>query len=146
MFIYFWRRETKREWGRGREKGSQRIPSRMQALSCRHRAWCRAQTHKLWDHDLSQSQMLNQLSHPDAPEKNVLMFIFERENEWGRGRKRGRHRIGSRLQALSWQHRAWRGAQTHKLWDHDLSQSWVLNRLSHPGAPSPPFFLIVYFW
>ena len=32
--------------------------------------------------------------------------------------------------------RAGCGAQTHKLRDHDLSQSWMLNRLSHPGAPN----------
>ena len=74
-----------------------------------------------------------------------LMFIFERERErerereaeceWGRDRERGRHRIRSRLQALSCQHRARRGAQTHKWGDHDLSRSWILNRLSHPGAP-----------
>ena len=31
------------------------------------------------------------------------LFIFgtEREHEWGRGRERGRHRIGNRLQALA---------------------------------------------
>ena len=81
------------------------------------------------------------------------MFIFERgretekewererereretECEWERGRERGRHRIWSRLQALSCQHRAWCGARTPKLWDHDLSQGQMLNRLSHPGAP-----------
>ena len=28
------------------------------------------------------------------------------------------------------------GAWTHKPWDHDLSQSQMLNPLSHPGAPS----------
>ena len=27
------------------------------------------------------------------------------------------------------------GFQTHELQDHDLSRSWTLNRLSHPGAP-----------
>ena len=27
----------------------------------------------------------------------------EKEHEWGRGRERGRHRIGNRLQALSHQ-------------------------------------------
>ena len=32
----------------------------------------------------------------------------------GKGRERGRHRIWSRLQALSCQHRAWCGAWTHK--------------------------------
>ena len=36
----------------------------------------------------------------------------------------------------------WRGARTHKLWIHDLSRSWPLNQLSHPGAPKPTSFLI----
>ena len=73
---------------------------------------------------------------------NVYFFFFERETEreWGRGRERGRHRIWSRLQALSRQHRAWRGAWTHEPWDHDLSQS-QLSRLSHPGALSWPGLL-----
>ena len=34
------------------------IWSRFQALSCQHRALCGVQTHEMWDHDLSQSQML----------------------------------------------------------------------------------------
>ena len=33
------------------------------------------------------------------------------------------------------QHRAQSDARTHEPRDHDLSQSWMLNRLSHPGAP-----------
>ena len=45
-----------------------------------------------------------------------ILLIFERErkteHKWGRGRERGRHRIPSRLQALSCQHRARRRAQT----------------------------------
>ena len=69
---------------------------------------------------------------------NVL-FIFERERETEceqvSGRERGRHRIRSRLVAPSCQHRARYGAWTHELWEHDLSQSWMLNRLSHPGTP-----------
>ena len=66
------------------------------------------------------------------------LFIFETEteHEWGRGRERGRHRIGSRLQALSHQLRAQHGAWTHGPWDRDLSWSRTLNRLSHPGAPA----------
>ena len=66
-----------------------------------------------------------------------FMFIYfcKRAREWGRGSERGRHRIGSRLQALSCQHRARRRARTHELWGHDLSRSRTLNRLSHPGAP-----------
>ena len=56
-----------------------------------------------------------------------------------KGRDRRRPRIWSRLQALSCQHRARRGAQTHRLWDHDLSRSRTLNWLSHPGAPCSTF-------
>ena len=53
---------------------------------------------------------------------NFLMFIYfegqtETECEQGRVRMRGRHRIWSRLQALSCQHRARHGARTHRLWD-----------------------------
>ena len=69
------------------------------------------------------------------------MFIFERERERERGRERGRHRIWSRLQALSWQYGAWCGAQTREPWDYELSWSWTLNWLSHPGSPIT--FLIV---
>ena len=66
-------------------------------------------------------------------------FTFERwretESEWGRGRERGRHKMGSRLQALSCGRGFWHGAGTHNLWDHDLSWSPTLNQLSHPGTP-----------
>ena len=67
----------------------------------------------------------------------LTLFIFETERyrAWtGRSRERGRHRIWSRLQALSCQHRAWCGAWTQELRDHDLSWSQTLNWLSHPGA------------
>ena len=53
----------------------------------------------------------------------------------GGGAEREGDRIQSRLQALSCQHRARRGAQTHRPQDRDLSRSWPLNRLSHPGTP-----------
>ena len=49
---------------------------------------------------------------------------------------------GSRLWA-SGQYRAWCGAGTHELWDHDLSRSQMLNRLSHPGAPPPKSFRLL---
>ena len=70
---------------------------------------------------------------------NVYFWDRETEHEWGRGREGGRRRIWSRFQALSCQHRARCGAQTHKPWDHDLSRCRMFNRLSHPGAP-PSFF------
>ena len=67
---------------------------------------------------------------------NVLFFIErERQSVSGGGAERVRHRIGSRLQAPSCQHRARHGAQTHELRDYDLSQSRMHNRLSHPGTP-----------
>ena len=76
---------------------------------------------------------------------NFLMFIYfwetKTECEQGRDRERDRQRIWSRLRALSCQHRACCGAQTRKPWDHDLSWHWMLNQLSHPGAP-----MFVYFW
>ena len=67
----------------------------------------------------------------------ILMFIYfwETEGQQERDRERGRHRIWSRLQALSCQHRAWHGAPTHELWNPDPSWSGTLNWLSHPGAP-----------
>ena len=69
----------------------------------------------------------------------IVIYSWERETSasggWGAGRERGRHRIWNRLQALSYQHRAWRGTRTHQPWDHDLSWCWELNRPSHPGAP-----------
>ena len=43
-------------------------------------------------------------------------------------------------QILSCQHRALWGAQTHEVWGHDLSQSGMLNLLSHPGI-QVEFFL-----
>ena len=68
IFIYFWERERNQNVSRGEaERGRHRIWSRLQALSCLYRARCRARTHKLWDHDLSQSWTPNWLSHLGAP-------------------------------------------------------------------------------
>ena len=64
-----------------------------------------------------------------------------RDRAWvGRGKVREGHRIWSRLQVLSSQDRTCRRAQTHKPWDHDLSRSWTLNWLNHPGTP---YFIIL---
>ena len=72
-------------------------------------------------------------------DKLILYFYFylflEDRCKQGKGRERGRHRIWSGLQALNCQHRDRRGARTLGPWDHDLSRSPMLNRLSHPGAP-----------
>ena len=76
------------------------------------------------------------------------LFLRDRERETKceqrRGRNRGRHRIGSRFQTLSCQHRAQCGAWTHKPWDRDLNWSWMLNRLSYPGTPSSALFSVTF--
>ena len=59
------RGRTEREEDTGSEAGSR-------LLSCQHRARCGARTHELWDHDLSLSWMLNELSHPSAPYLIIL--------------------------------------------------------------------------
>ena len=73
-FIYFWEREREREQGRGRERKGE---NPKQAPNCQHRSPCGAQTHKPWDHDLSQSQILNRLSHPGTP---ACCLIFARQH------------------------------------------------------------------
>ena len=77
----------------------------------------------------------------------LMLFIFwgrETEHEQGRGRERERDththththtHTQNPKQAPSCQHRTRCGARTHGLWDHDLSWTQTLNRLSHPGAP-----------
>ena len=77
MLIYFWERETACKQGRGRERGRHGIGSKLQALSCQHRARCGARTHEPQDQDLSQSQLLNRLSHPGAPIYIYIFFFFQ---------------------------------------------------------------------
>ena len=78
----------------------------------------------------------------------MFIYFWERErkteHEQGRGRERRRHRIWSRLQALSCQPRARCRARTHKLWDPELSWGQTLNWLSQIGVPI--FFFNLYFW
>ena len=63
----------------------------------------------------------------------ILLFIFwETEGE--------REQVGEGQRedpkwALCCQQQARYRAQNHKSWDHVLSWSWMLNRLSHPGTP-----------
>ena len=65
-----------------------------------------------------------------------LCAYFEREVERERAGERQRERgTEDLIWALYRQHRARRGARTHRPRDHDLSRRCVLNRLSHPGAP-----------
>ena len=69
----------------------------------------------------------------------MFIYFWERERQRqsvSRGRaERGGHRIRSRLQVLNCQDGAQCGARTHEPWNHNLSRSRTLNRLSHPGTP-----------
>ena len=67
LFLAERKRETEHKQGRSRERGRQRIWSRLQAPSCQHRVQRGARTHKWWDHGLSRSRTLNWLSQPGAP-------------------------------------------------------------------------------
>ena len=85
----------------------------------------------------------------------INIFIFRDRDQARRGRERGRQ---NPKQALHLQHKAWCRAQTHELWDHELSRSWMLNQLSLPGASYPlilkttliihciPMWTCVCFW
>ena len=77
VYLFLRQRERDREWtGEGpRERGRHRIWNRFQALSCQHRTWCRAWTHELWDHDLSQRQTLIRLRHRGDPMFSFLMAM-----------------------------------------------------------------------
>ena len=61
-----------------------------------------------------------------------LFILRERKSKQGRSRERETEDL---KKVLYWQQRAQCGAWTHKPRDHDLSQSRMLNWLSHPHAP-----------
>ena len=65
-FIYLFFREREHEWGRGKERGREGIPSRLHSL---HSVWHRAQSHdcKIMTWAEIKSQILNWLSHPGVP-------------------------------------------------------------------------------
>ena len=79
-----------------------------------------------------------------------LFIYFEGKSERETASRRGVESEGekeSQASCLHCQRRAWRRAQIHELWDHDLSwnQELMLSGLSHRGAPKNNF-LNVYFW
>ena len=79
----FWERQ-RAQAGQG-QRGGQKIRSGLWALCWQQRARCGALTHEPWDHGLSPSWMLNQLSHPSAPSVGMLDHLpylnyFEDQN------------------------------------------------------------------
>ena len=65
----FWERKRTSRRGAQRDRETE---DPKQALCWQQRARLGVWTHELWDYDLSQNQMLNQLSHPDAPQTTTL--------------------------------------------------------------------------
>ena len=148
MFIYFWEKElmhvpmSSRGSGGCKERKRQKIWSRLCTVSTKPNMGleptnCEIMT---WTKDGRSTDWATQ-----APQVSFFIIIIFNVYFWDSGgevgRERRRHRIRSRLQALSCQHRAWCGARSPKPWDRDLSRSWTLNQLSHAGAPESFFFL-----
>ena len=85
-----------------------------------------------WDHDLSERQTPNRLSHPGSHIlflKDVFTYFRERMSMRGRGGAEGENLqedspLSMELNSMTM--RSWR----------ELKPSWTLNRLSHPDAPS----------
>ena len=74
----------------------------------------------------------------------LMFYLFLRETDYelGRGRERGRHRIGRRLQALSCQHGANAGL---KPVNHEI-MTWAEVGLLTNWATQAPLKLIFYTW
>ena len=82
------------------------LRSRLQPLSCQHRAQCGTQTQEQRDHDLGQCWTLNLLSHLGAPICSfsfLSLFIYfgKRAQIREEQRERERERIPSRLHTVS---------------------------------------------
>ena len=67
VYLFFRERQSTSKGQAEGERGKDRLQSRLQALSCQHRAWCGAQTHKMQGHGLSRSRTPNLLSRSGAP-------------------------------------------------------------------------------
>ena len=59
-FIYLFERDSEREYERGEGQREKQTPYRVGSLM-------QDSIPGLWDHDLSWSQLLNQMSHPGTP-------------------------------------------------------------------------------
>ena len=71
VYLFLRERKTEYEQGGEKEKETQNL-KQAPSLSCQPRAQRGARTSEPWDHDLSWSQTLNQLSHPGVPESMLF--------------------------------------------------------------------------
>ena len=67
VFVYFWESMI---GGGIEEEGTEDLK---RPLHWQQRARYGALTHEPWDHDLSQRQTLNPLSHPGAPREHLIL-------------------------------------------------------------------------
>ena len=81
-------------FGRGRARRGGAEGERETAQLWQQQARCGAGTREPWDHDLSQSQTFNHLSHPGAPPFSFLC-LPTRDIEWGQ------HHAGQRMGVAS---------------------------------------------
>ena len=72
------------------------------------------------------------------------MCTHVRVHKLGRGAERGRERIPSRLHIASVEPNAGLELTNHEIMTWAKINSWMLNRLSHPGTPSNTYFILVY--
>ena len=99
---------------------------------------------RLWHHDLSQRQTLNQLSHPGTPtsfsflffffffKKILFIFLTEIETASERGntsRGSGEEEAGSQQRSLMW-------GSIPRLWDHALCRRQTLKCCATQVPPS----------
>ena len=114
--------ETERQsasvW-RGRER-RHRIQSRLQALRCKHRAWCMAWTHTQWDHDLSWSRIPNQLKHQAPPIFFLSLFILRETARVGEVQREGETENHKQAPCCVQSPTL---ARTRELQDHNLSRN-----------------------
>ena len=132
MFTYFWEREHKQGKGREREGDTEsEAGSRLWAVSTEPDAGLEPARCWLWPEPKLDAQSTEPSRSPKC-----LFYFWKREREsMSRGRAERDWETEDLKQALYWQQRAQCRTWTHKRWDHDLSWSWMLNRLSPPGDP-----------
>ena len=75
----------------------------------------------------------------------ISLFLRDREREWAGEGQRERERENPK-QAPGCQHRAWCGARTYKLWDHDPSRNQRVGCLTNWATQVPlcMFFIFIF--
>ena len=114
------------------------FPSYLTSLCCSRVLYLKEKKNTGWVCQIFSFALLDQCPHSPCPRSSddfahlVLgnyLFIFWERVQAGKGqRERGTEDL---KRVLCWQQQTRCGTQ--EPWDHDLSQSWTLNGLSHPG-------------